>query len=121
MLSCFWLAYLVKLDCKGYKIGVHVSVCAIYSLEITMADGNEWGIILKGKYKLFDVERSIYTESQMVANGPLMFAQFIFDALRPGDVPDTLRKIYEETVYGTNDKVKARIISRMYSIGRIVR
>ena len=86
-----------------------------------MGDQNEWGVVLKGKYKLFDVERSIYTDSQRVANGPLMFAQFICDALRPGDVPDNLRKLYVEAVYGTNEKVKSRIISRMYSIGRIVR
>ena len=81
----------------------------------------EWGQILKCKYRPFDVEKSIYTESQNVANGPLMFAQYISDALRPGDVPDNLRKLYREAVYGTDGKVRARIINRVYSIGRLVR
>ena len=57
-------------------------------------DESGWEQILKGKYRPFDVERSIYTESQTKANGPMMFAQFICDALRPGDVPDNLAKMY---------------------------
>ena len=83
--------------------------------------GSEWDQVLKGKYKAFNVEKSIYIDSQSVANGPLMFAQYIYDDLRPGDVPDNLRKLYQEAVYGSNSKVRARIISRIYSIGRIVR
>ena len=86
-----------------------------------MAEADDWGQILKAKYKPFEVERSIYIDSQKLANGPMMFAQYICDGLRPGDVPDNLRKIYREAVYGTNEKVKARIVSRIYSIGRLVR
>ena len=89
-----------------------------------MADGDnssDWDEILRCKFKPFDIEKSIYTDSQTVANGPNMFAQFICDGLRPGDVPDNLRKLYREAVYGTNAKVKSRIISRIYRIGGIVR
>ena len=82
---------------------------------------DDWGVILKCKFRPYDVELSIYTESQSVANGPLMFAQFICDALRPGDVPENLIKLYKEAVYGTHEKVKSRIVSRMYSIGQRVR
>ena len=94
---------------------------------VAMAQGNdnqevyEWGQILKSRFRAFDVEKSIYIASQKVANGPLMFAQYIYDALRPGDVPDNLRNLYREALFGTNQKVRARIISRIYSIGRIVR
>ena len=84
-------------------------------------EAGEWGVILKCKYKPYDVERSIYTESMQSANCPLMFAQFIYEALRPGDVPDNLAKLYKEAIFGDNKKVKARIVSRMYSIGQIVR
>ena len=90
------------------------------STEVS-GEGDEWGQSLKSKYRPFDVETSIYTESFNVANGPLMFAQYICDALRPGDVPDNLKKLYTEAVYGSNPKVRARIVSHMYSIGRIVR
>ena len=74
-------------------------------------DSDGWGQILKGKYKPFDVEKSIYTNSQRLANSPLMFAQYICDALRPGDVPENLVKLYREAVYGTNERVKSRIVS----------
>ena len=84
-------------------------------------DAGGWAEILKGKYKPFDVEKSIYIQSQRLANSPLMFAQYIIDGLRPGDVPENFMKLYREAVYGTNPKVKSRIISRIYNIGRIVR
>ena len=81
----------------------------------------EWGVILKCKFKPYDVEKSIYSSSMQVANSPLSFAQYIYDALRPGDVPENLTKLYKEALFGSNPKVKARIVSRMYSIGRLVR
>ena len=89
-----------------------------------MAEGNfgeDWAVILKCKFKPFDVEKSIYADSMQIANCPMMFAQYICDGLRPGDVPENLRKLYQEAVYGTNEKVKSRIVSRMYSIGQRVR
>ena len=82
---------------------------------------NEWAVVLKAKFKAFEIEKSIYRDSQKIASGPLMFAQYICDGLLPGDVPENLRKLYHEAVHGTNAKVKQRIISRIYSIGRIVR
>ena len=83
-------------------------------------DENSWDEILNCRYRLFEIEKSIYTDSQTVANGPLMFAQYISDGLRKGDVPEKLA-MYKEAVYGKNPKVKAQIISRIYSLGRLVR
>ena len=76
---------------------------------------------MKSKFKPYNVEKSIYIQSQRVANGPLMFAQYICEALHPGDVPNDLHKLYKETIYGTNAKVKSRIINHIYSIGQKVR
>ena len=84
-------------------------------------NGNDWDEILKCKFKAFDVEKSIYTDSQQIACSPLMFAEKILDGLRPGDVPENLRKLYREAVFGSNAKVRSRIISRVYRIGGIVR
>ena len=121
---------------RNYLNKIHLSFCLSFSLgptlnyfsslsqtECQMADTeeNDWGQILKCKFKPFDVEKSIYIESQQVASSPIMFAQYICDGLRPGDVPDNLRKLYREAVYGTNSKVKSRIVSRIYRIGGIVR
>ena len=86
-----------------------------------MASVSEWDAILNDKYKVYPIEESIYIASTQRANGPDMFAKFICDQMRPGDVPDNLRKLYREAVYGTDLKVKTGIKKRMYLICKKVR
>ena len=86
-----------------------------------MASVSEWDKILQGKYKFFEIEKSIFTQNRNKCNSPDIMAKFICDGLRPGDVPDNLRNLYHEAVYGTDKKVKQRIIKRVYTIGRKVR
>ena len=76
-----------------------------------------WEQVLKGKFKAFDVEKSIYSENRNKANTPEMYAKYICHTLREGDVPDDLKKLYQEAVYGSDLKVKARIRRRVYAIG----
>ena len=85
-----------------------------------MASISEWDKLLEGKYKFFDIEKAIYSENRNRANSPDMFAKFIVDRLRPGDVPDNLLKLYKEAVYGTDAKVKKCIIKHVYAIGNKV-
>ena len=82
---------------------------------------NDWQQILKGKWKPFDVEKSLYVDSENKANSVEEKAKIICDGLREGDVPENLKKIYMEAIYGSNEKVKSRVISRVYFIGRTVR
>ena len=82
-----------------------------------MASVSEWEKILQGKFKVYDVEKSLYTENRNKANSPEILAKFICDHLRPGDVPDNLKRLYHEAVYGSDKKVKQCIIKRIYSIG----
>ena len=88
-----------------------------------MAESNlsEWDEILKGKWKAYDVEKSLYVESGRKTLAPEQKAKIICDGLRPGDVPDNLKKLYVEAVYGSDVKVRARIMSRLYFIGGKVR
>ena len=83
-----------------------------------MADNSGWEKILQGKYKAYDIEKSIYAEHRNKANTPEMYAKFICDHLREGDVLDNLRLMYREAVYGSHPKVRTRIIKRVYSIGQ---
>ena len=69
----------------------------------------DWKAILKQKFKLYDVEKSIYIASHDKSNNPEVYAKLICDSLRDGDVPGNLRKLYREAVYGNNKDVKARI------------
>ena len=77
----------------------------------------DWEKILQGKFRFYDVEKSIYAQNCNKANSPDMYAKLICDNLRPGDVPPNLIQLYQEAVYGSNAKVKARIIKRVYAIG----
>ena len=85
------------------------------------ANENQWDEILKAKWKAYDVEKSLYVDSINKANSIEERAKIICDGLRPGDVPENLKKIYMEGVYGSNEKVKSRIISQTYFIGRSCR
>ena len=82
---------------------------------------NDWDQIMKSKFKLYDVEKSIDIQSQRVVNGPVMFVQYICEALHPGNVPNDLHKLYKEAVYGMNAKVKSKIINCIYIISEKVR
>ena len=77
----------------------------------------DWDKILQGKFRFFDVEKKIYAENRNKANSPDMYAKLICDNLTPGEVPENLQKLYHEAVYGTDPKVKTRIIKRVYAIG----
>ena len=77
-----------------------------------------WDKILQSKFKAYDIEKLIYAENRNKANTPEMYAKFICDSLREGDVPENLKKLYKEAVYGTDPKVKLRIKKRVYAIGQ---
>ena len=86
-----------------------------------MASVSEWDKILQGKFKVYDVEKSIYSENRNKANSPEILAKLICDGLQPGDVPNNLKSLYTEAVYGSDKKVKLHIIKRVYTIGGKVR
>ena len=103
-----------------YKRKVDLELCPFYCTGI-MATFSQWDVLLNQKYRIYQVEESVYVNSSQKANGPEMYAKFICDALRKGDVPESLQRLYEEAVYGTEERVKLRIRNRMYLIGRHVR
>ena len=76
---------------------------------------------MEKKYRIYQLEESVYIQSSEKSNGPEMFAKFICDSIHEGDVPNDLKRLYHEAVYGTDSKVKERIRNRMYLIGRHVR
>ena len=81
----------------------------------------EWDEILKGKWSAYDVEKSLYLESVKKTSAPDVRAKIICNGLRQGDVPENLRKLYMEAIYGSDAKVHARIMSHIYFIGGKVR
>ena len=86
-----------------------------------MASAFQWDELLQAKYKFAEIEKKLYSENRNKANTPEMYAKFICDNLRPGDVPENLCKLYHEAVYGCDGKVKAHIVKCIYGIGQRVR
>ena len=76
----------------------------------TMAEETSpFDAILKKKFKPYPVEKTVYVNTKSKGNNPELYAKYICDALRDGDVPDDLIKLYREAVYGKDAKVKERI------------
>ena len=85
-----------------------------------MASGSFWQALLSQKFRVYQLEESVYIQSSKTANSPEKYAKFICDAIRPGDVPEALHRLYIEAVYGLDKDVKSRIKNRIYLIGRHV-
>ena len=76
-----------------------------------------WEPILNQRFGVFEIEKNVYMNTKAKANQPEIYAKYICDALRDGDVPDDLKKLYREAVYGSDPEVKKRILKRTYFIG----
>ena len=81
-----------------------------------MAKPTIWDQMLKERFAVYDVQLSVYKDNMNRLNKPRAFAKTICDALRPTEVPFTLRRLYREAVYGTDVKVRLRILNRMNTI-----
>ena len=73
------------------------------------------------RYKFSQKEKDLYAVAKTLGNDPEVYAKYICDGLKDGDMSPSLRSLYEEAVYGSNEDVKRRIISRVYSIGHVSR
>ena len=80
-----------------------------------------WDSICKQRLGTCEIEKVIYINTKAKANQPEIYAKYICDSLREGDVPDDLAKLYREGVYGTNETVKKRILKRMYFISNKIK
>ena len=77
--------------------------------------------LLHMKFKPFNIEKSVYLSTKSKGNNPLLYAKYICDSLKEGDVPDELMQLYREAVYGTDQKVKDRIFKHMYFLATKVK
>ena len=90
-------------------------------LALAMAKPTIWDQLLKERFAVYDVKLSIYKDNMSRLNKPRAFAKAICDTLCPTEVPFTLRRLYHEAVYGSDAKVRLRILNRMNTIARSVR
>ena len=84
-----------------------------------MASNVDWPTILKDRHTTFKVEENAFLESLKIANSNEVAAERIYQAIKDDpEIPENLKIIYREAVYGTMEKVKTRVRNRIGNIRR---
>ena len=66
-----------------------------------------WASLLSKPYKVTELEKQIYKSKQKCANGNPMFAKYICDGMKEGEINEDLRQLYVEAVYGSDEFVRS--------------
>ena len=84
-----------------------------------MAENLDWDEILNDRYTTFKIEETAFAESLKIANSTEVSAEKIYEAIQDDpDVPENLKLIYREAVYGDNECAKSRIKNRISNMRR---
>ena len=84
-----------------------------------MASNFDWEIILNDRFPTYKVEEQAFVESLKIANSNEVAAERIYHAIKNDcDIPENLKLIYKEAVYGSNIVVRNRIRGRLSNIRR---
>ena len=82
-----------------------------------MASNLDWDEIFKDRHPAFKVEENAFVASLKICNSTEVAAEHIYRAIKDDkDIPENLKLIYKEAVYGSNKQVKKRIRNRMTNI-----
>ena len=81
-----------------------------------------WQHLLNDRYPTYQIEKKAFVDSLKVCNSMDVSAEKIYDAIKDDvDVPNNLKALYHEAVFGTDKDVKSRIKSRIANIRRNAR
>ena len=84
-----------------------------------MASNLDYAQIGKAKFPIYKVEENAFLESLKIANSNEVAAERIYEAIKNDeDIPENLKLLYKEAVYGSNERVKNRIRARISSFRR---
>ena len=84
-----------------------------------MASPIDWDEILRDRYVTFKLEEQGFRESLEICNSTEVSAEKIYYTIwDAAEVPDNLKMMYKEAVFGYNEKVKNRIKHRISNMRR---
>ena len=84
-----------------------------------MASNLDWDVIMRDRYATFKVEENAFIESLSICNSTEVAAERIYETIKDdADIPENLKLMYREFVFGDNDRVKGRIKNRITNIRR---
>ena len=87
-----------------------------------MASLIDWDEVMRERYATFKLEEQGFIESLEICNSTEISAEKIYYTIREDpDIPENLKLMYRESVFGTNKKVKRRIKNRISNMRRNVR
>ena len=79
----------------------------------------DWESILKERYSIFKLEEQGFKESLEICNSTYVSAEKIYYTIRDSEeVPDHLKMMYREAVFGVHPKVRSRIKHRIANMRR---
>ena len=84
-----------------------------------MATNINWDEILNDRYATFKTEENAFVESTKICNSTEIAVERIYEAIKEDDdVPENLKLMYREYIFGDNERVKRRIRNRISNIRR---
>ena len=87
-----------------------------------MASFTDWDEIMRDRYATFKLEEQGFIESLEICNSTEISAEKIYYTIREADdIPENLKMMYREAVFGTNKAVKRRIKNRIGNMRRNLR
>ena len=84
-----------------------------------MASFIDWDEVLRDRYATFKLEEQGFEESLEICNSTDVSAEKIYYTIRDADeIPENLKMMYREAVFGHNEKVRNRIKNRISNMRR---
>ena len=68
--------------------------------NMAQTPSSTWESICKQHFPACEIEKIVYMNTKAKANQPEIYAKYICDSICDGDLPNDLRKLYREAVYG---------------------
>ena len=87
-----------------------------------MSSGIDWEYILRDRYPVYDSEKVIFVTSFDLMRSLSDCAKLIYTIIKnDASIPNELKMIYHEGLYGKHDRVKRRMRNRISHIKRQLR
>ena len=88
-------------------------------LKLRMASPIDWEDVMRERYATFKLEEEGFLASLEICNSTDVSAEKIYYTIREADdIPENLKLMYREAVFGFNTKVRNRIKNRIGNMRR---
>ena len=73
----------------------------------------------KGRFSILDIENKLFLEVVLTSSSTLVIAENLYEGIKDKSyVPEELKNVYRQGLFGRNEKARARIKNRVYTLRR---